>query len=361
MNNPAAPVGPVGNRLAIVYPREPMPGALAAAVPESRIDELKALEVERARRIWRVRGIVSDIIPLSGDIRAGLERKREHNFFLNENPLTIYLHRGGRDAIFYDFAADADGRLDYIEVRVETDLPSNAFLYARQPLNEMLDALVRNAPHPPLVLQRLELVSPRDGGILAYEVILPFMNGVRFGPLGGILQWPVFAPYHAIFREAIITSSPFYRLLCAWRVYEGIQTVRRWLNEQREQFNINERLPKDPEVDTAHLERMGYAPEFCARIHRVADLFNEMKELRNGIAHFLFEGEGGDAHVYLASGEQLHTYSLSGAILLGYASRAIDDLRMFYSQHLEGRMRRGWMLPMVANRDQFIARDLGRH
>jgi len=357
MNPPANPALGTENRIAIVHPREPMAGALAVAVREDRFNEMGALEQERARRIWRVRGIISDTIPLGGDIRSGLERRREHNFFLNENPLSIYLHRGGRDATYFDFVANGERRLDYIEVRVDTDLPGNAFLYARQPLNEMLDVLVRNPPHPPLVIQRLELVSPNDGAILAYEVTLHFMQGVAFGPLGGVLQWPIFAPYHAIFREAIVNPSPFYRLLCAWRVYEGIQVVRRWLREQCERFNINERLPRSPEVDVAHLERMGFEREWCARIRRVDDLFREMGDLRNGIAHFLFEGEAGHAHVYLSNGPQIQIYSISSAILLGYVGREIDVLRQFYSQRIEGRIMRGMLLPMVGNREQFVVRD----
>jgi hypothetical protein len=357
MNPPANPALGAGNRIAIVHPREAMPGALAVAVREDRFNEMGALEREKARRIWRVRGIISDIIPLGGNIQSGLERRREHNFLLTENLLSIYMHRGGRDATYFDFVADADRRLDYIEVRIDTDLPSNAFLLARQPLNEMLDVMVRNPPHPALVIQRLELVSPNDGGILAYEVTLPFMDGVQMGHMGGYLQWPVFSRYHAIFREAIVNPSPFYRLLCAWRVYEGIEVIRRWLREQCERFNINERLPKSPEVDVAHLERMGFAPEWCARVRRVADLFKEMKDLRNGIAHFLFEGDAGDAHVYLADGAEIQTYSICSAVLLGYVGREIDVLRQFYSQHLERRFGGGMLLPMVENRDQFVVRD----
>ena len=279
MSNP-----PSIGRLAIVDPLEPMPGVIGVAVPEERLQELKASEQVRKQQLWRVRGIVSDHIPLAGDIRAGIDRERAHNFFLNSPFLTIYLHRGGHDAIFFDLVALPTGLLDYLEVKVETDLPSNAFLLARQPLNEMLDALVRTALNPPLLLQRLELVSPMDGGILAYEVTLPFNTGVQFGPMGGLLQWPVFAPYFAIFREAITSSSPFYRLLCAWRVYDGIKTIRKWLREQCEKFKIDIRLPKETEIDITHLQRMGFKPDFCARISRLSDLFNELSELRNGIA-----------------------------------------------------------------------------
>lgn len=349
-------VPPARGRLAIVDPRDPMPGVIGVAVPEERLAELQSVEQARKRQLWRVRGVVSDHIPLAGDVRAVIDGERTHNFFLNSELLTIYLHRGGHDAIFFDLVAQPGGRLDYIEVKVETDLPSNAFLFARQPLNEMLDALVRTPPNPPLLLQRLELVSPIDGGTLAYQVTLPFNQGVRFGPMGGVLQWRVFAPYFAIFREAITSSSPFYRLLCAWRVYEGIQTIRQWLREQCERFKIQEKLPKEPEVDTEHLRRMGFPAEFCAKIRKVSDLFNELRELRTGIAHFLFEGEAGNAHVYLARGHEIQNYSLSSAILLSYATKAIDDLRVFYTAHVERKLGGSHILPMEAQRDRFIVK-----
>jgi hypothetical protein len=188
-------------------------------------------------------------------------------------------------------------------------------------------------------------------------VTLPFLEGVALGPLGGVLQWPIFAPYHAIFREAIVNPSPFYRLLCAWRVYGELQIVRRWLREQCGRFNINERLPGSPEVDVQHLERMGFEREWCARIRRVDDLFQKMGDLRNGIAHFLFEGEAGEAHVYLSRGQELQIYSTSSAILLGYVGREVGVLRRFYSQHLEGRMARGMVLPTPENGDQFVVPD----
>ncbi len=67
--------------------------------------------------------------------------------------------------------------------------------------NALLDALVRNAELP-WVLSRLELVSPEDGEVIAYEPVLPYRDGVRIGPLGGIDQLVPFAPYDAIYREA---------------------------------------------------------------------------------------------------------------------------------------------------------------
>ena len=110
-------------------------------------------------------------------------------------------------------------------------MPSNALLLARMPLNALLDIITRNFDLP-LVLQRLELLSPRDGSVLVTEMLIPNMRGIAMGPLGGIIQASQFAPYDALYREALTTSSPFYRLLCAWKMYEGTNRIRRWIREQ---------------------------------------------------------------------------------------------------------------------------------
>jgi hypothetical protein len=345
-----------GERFAVVFPPEPAAGSLAVAVAESRVNELRRLEQERARRVWRVRGVVSDHVPLVGTVQDVLLRRPQHRFFLNVNPLPIYLHHGAQNACYYDFVGDASGYLQYVEVRVETDLPSNAFLYARQPLNEMLDAMARSSPQMPLTLSRLELVSPSDGAVLAYELVLPYSDGVRVGPLGGIWQWPQFAPYDAVFREAITSASPFYRLLCAFRVYDGVDWIRRWIREQCAALGINERMPGDPVVDIPELRRIGFDDNFLVGIRTAADLFNKLRDLRNAIGHFLIEGDQGYSHTYLASGEAMLTYSFGSAVLLRYAAKAIDDLRRFCNGHLNNHLFRGSILPMVETRDRFIVR-----
>jgi hypothetical protein len=150
----------------------------------------------------------------------------------------------------------------------------------------------------PLTIQRLELVSQRDNGVLAYQLVFPYQRGVSIGPLGGVQRWAPFAPYGAIFREAIISTSPFYRLHCACGVYEGSNTVRRWMKEQRTRFNLTAALPKDPNVDTSELQQMGLDAAFCSQIKRAADLFEKLRDYRNGIAPFLVEGkQRDDPHV----------------------------------------------------------------
>jgi len=339
----------------LVEPREPVPGALAVLVRESKLSELDALQTERRQRVWRVRAVISDGIPLSGDGGDAVARPSHHNFFLNENPIAIYLHAGGRNAVYYDLAGDNNGHLDTIEVRVECVLPDNALLLARKPVNALLDAFARDTPMP-LVVQRLELLSPADGSVLAYELVLPCRAGVRFGPLGGILQRPPFAAYDALYREAITSSSPYYRLLCAWKVYEGMGRIRQFLRENADKFGVQERLPPDPALDREELLRLGLRPDFLEGMRTANDLFGRLTEMRNGIAHFLIEGDAGESQVYLADGAQLRIYATAAAALLLYAHRMVEVLRQYYARNLEARLMRGMLLPMPANRDMFIVR-----
>jgi hypothetical protein len=37
---------------------------------------------------------------------------------------------------------------------------------------------------------------------------------------------------------AVTSSSPYYRLLCAWKVYEGIGRIRKFLRENADQFGV---------------------------------------------------------------------------------------------------------------------------
>ncbi len=340
-----------------VDPGDPTPGTLGVLVPADRANEMAELEKERQVRVWTVRGIVSNHIPLIGTPEEIIAARPVHRLYLNENPLLIYLHRGGRDATYYEFVADSQGLVEYIEVRVETDLPSNAFLLAWKPLNELLDAIVRGLEMPWLY-QRLELISPRDQKVLAYQMVLPFRGGLKLGPLGGLTQWPPFATYDAIFREAVISTSPFYRFLCACRVYEGTNSIRKWLKQQCERFQITEKLPSDPEVDPKDLENFRFPKEFAEGVRTAADLFQKrFSDLRNAIAHFLIEGDEGTSHIYLADGGAIMTYAYGSALLLKYARRTIDELRDFYKKHLDNRFTQGSILPMPEIRDRFIVRD----
>ena len=127
-------------RLVIVDPPDPIPGVIGVAVPETRLSELNAVEQSRKRQLWRVRGVISAHIPLAGDIHGIINSERTHNFFLNSPSLTIYLHRGGHDAIFFDLVALPSGRLDYIEYELT---PIYLATHSSSPGNRSMSCLMR--------------------------------------------------------------------------------------------------------------------------------------------------------------------------------------------------------------------------
>ncbi len=344
---------PTGAELYIFSPYTPKPGMLAAMARPEKLEEIKELETSGRKTVWKVRGIISDSVPLSGEILEALKRPAHNLLFLNEDPLTIYLHAGGKKAVYYDFVGDEKHNLQYIEVQVESRLPSVALLLARRPLNAMLDAITRNFTLP-LSLQRLELISPKDGDVLVSQALLPTNTKIVAGPLGGIVQAVPFAPYDAIYREALTSSSPFYRLLCAARMYEGTNTIRKWMKERCDERGIQDRLPSDPQVSQEELKEFGFSTEIIQGVKTTQDLFHKLKDMRDAIAHFLIERETGDVHVYLAEGAELERYSTAAVALLHYAHNALESLRHFYTNKLESH--RGMVLPMVQNRHEFIVR-----
>jgi hypothetical protein len=107
----------------VAFPPAPTPGMLGVLVREGRVNEFQRLERENGVRIWRVRGVVSDHVPLCGDARSVVARIPQHNLFVNNPPLSIYLHAGGANAVYYDLIADPQSKLTHLEVRVETSLP----------------------------------------------------------------------------------------------------------------------------------------------------------------------------------------------------------------------------------------------
>jgi hypothetical protein len=346
-----------------IFPPNATPGALTAFIRPDKVQEVKKLEEERTPKTWGVRAYLSDHALLAGNPFAAIEERGNHSLLVNpkENPLWIYLHSGGRRAVYYGLFNGPDGKLDHIVVKVHSTLPSNALLLARGPINALLDVLVRDHPMP-LLIHRLELLSPTSGDVLISECLMPQDRGVVMGPLGGIVQAVPFAPYDALYREALVSPSPFYRLICGWKMYEGTDKVRALMRKECETRKVPAKLPPDPAITSEDPFRFGFAADFAEGITCARDLFEKLRETRNAISHFLIDTDEGEAGVYVADGAQLRHYSMSAAAMLHYSHQALDELRLFSVKIGIHFWTRGSMvLPMPQNRDQFpiLASDYG--
>jgi hypothetical protein len=339
--------------LELVHPGSVAPGLLVALAKKNSRTEILELQASGVRRVWTVRAVIGSSVPLSGTPAWATQAAGDSNFLLNENPLSIYLHSGGHRAVYYDLRGIGSKSLTHIEVQVESSLPSNALLLARRPVNALLDVLTRDS-HLPLLIQRMELISPTTGEVLVHELLFPQGHQIAIGPLGGIQQAVPFAPYDAIYREALTSSSPFYRLLCAARIFEGSGSIRKWIKEEAERRGIAVTMPKIPKVDLNFVKGLGVPAELLQNVANVQDLYGKFTDMRNAIAHFLLDKGEPTSHVYLADGRNLEVYSAAAASLLHYGHLMLEELRQFYVTHLP--MRGSQILPMLSYREKFIVR-----
>jgi hypothetical protein len=234
-------------------------------------------------------------------------------------------------------------------------VPKTSERLARGPINALLDVFARRHPLP-LVIQRLDLMSPSSGEVLLSESLIPQPMRIELGPLGGIMQQAWFSPYEAVYREGLVTSSPFYKLVCGWKIYEGYGRLRGRVRRECQKRNIPTKPPTDPTITKQELLDFGFSPDFVTGIASAKDLFEKLRETRDAISHFLVKTRHGESHVYLADGAQLRHYSASGAAMLYYSHKALEELRIFCSQNAIGVASRGSILPLVENRQQFIVR-----
>ena len=228
----------------VIDPKEPLVGCLSVVATKSQYDRIDEIEKNRKVRRFLSRSYLSDHIPLCGGIGDIISRKTFHLLKVNEDPLSIFLHHGGKNAVYYDLKPNKNGDLKYIEVEIEAELPSMAFAPTRTAVNGLLDSLQRRM-WIPLSLMRIDLYVKGESEPLAHQLILPYPTGIQIGPLGGFHQYPAFSAYEAVLREAVLSTSPYYRLLCAYRLYEGLNKLRAWMRKLSDEFNINEKLHKE--------------------------------------------------------------------------------------------------------------------
>jgi hypothetical protein len=335
----------------IFWPRHAVPGSLAVVGTVRQAERLLTLEREAKRSLYSVHAILSDHIPLTGSLSELVDATHFSPIALNQNPLAMYLHQGGASAVFFDFAADAEGYLSHIRVEVEADAPLAAFQGARTAINQLLDTLMRRV-WLPLVVARLDLFDG-SGSAIAHQLLLPFPSGLRIGPIGGVHQAKIFSELEGLAREGICATSPYYRLLCAHRLYDGTSHVRSWLRNTATQLGVDAPLPKDLSVDLALLEGLGFPEEARDGIRKVSDLHGKLTDLRNQVAHFLLTREGSQAPLDVSDGHTYLVFSIAGAALLHYGFLTMRELSAYYQQNLNAQLSRGSVLPLPEQRSRF--------
>jgi len=347
---------PVADPFVFVQPKIPIAGGVVIVARKSRLASIANLESVNTKRRYIARAYITDQITLAGDIDDLMNTRVPRLVRIQEPRLSIYLHAGGNNAVFFDLCADSSGYLNHIDVEVEGTFPADVLGPGRTAINGMLDKLVGWA-WTPLSIGRLELYLKSETEPLVHQFLMPFTDQeISLQPFGGMNDIPIFGAYESLIREAVNSTSPFYRFLCAYRLYEGIGELRKSIREIRDKVGVTVKLPSDPPVDVETLKNLGASPSFLGGLKTVSDLHAKLTDSRNQLAHFLLKGAR--FVVSTSNGIFYSDYAMTGAILLQYGHKCLVELRRFCADHLDGKVRLGEVLPLLENRDQFVVKTI---
>jgi hypothetical protein len=107
-------------------------------------------------------------------------------------------------------------------------------------------------------------MSLEDDGVLAFQITVPSQIQTPIERFHSFRAGGPFLNTEAVYREAITTSSPYYKLLLAFRGFEGVQQTRRMLRKTAEDLGVSEKIPKPLRLETLHLARLQFPPEVRA-------------------------------------------------------------------------------------------------
>lgn len=336
----------------IVDPLRPLPGTLTVLLPATQAKRYDELIAKKSFARYIVRAFLSDNVPLATELGELVKRPSDSLLHVNENPLTIHLQYPGYSPYMFDLVPDDTGRLSHIDYLVDSNIPAAALPVARTAINHLLDVIMRNV-WLPLTIIRLDVLEKEELAPLLHQIIFPFVDRLAIGPLGGFGSFAPLAPYEALLRDAIAAASPYYRFVCAFRLLEGIGNLRRRVQKLAVHFAIQERVPKQPEVDPEMVKGLGFDDAFAQRNKKANDLIKELRPARDSVSHFLLNTPNTEP-MNVSNGMNFRNYSCGGALLLFYAHRSVADLMIYFNRYLHGHLARGSRLIFPEDKERYV-------
>jgi len=323
----------------ICDPPNPLPGSLTVLLPASQTDRFNDLVAAHEFTRFVVRAILSDNIPLSGDLSSLLSNPSKCLLSVNEEPLTLHMEYPGYFPLMYDLHRGSGKELTHIDFLIDTNHPMASLAPARTAVNQLIDVLMRHV-WLPLVIVRLDVYLKDEPEALLHQLILPFTHGLSIGPLGGFGSFASLVPYEALLREAIGAASPYYRFLCAYRVLEGVKYLRSEIAKLVSKVGVQERMPRPPAIDATMITGLGLDESFAENIKSIDALVGKFTGPRNALSHFLLN-KTQQPPLHVSDGNHYRFYSCGAALLLFYAHSSVRDLMVYFNQHLYGHIARG--------------------
>lgn len=203
----------------------------------------------------------------------------------------------------------------------------DAIRYFLGMVSPFLDTLAYHADLP-LVIEKVQCVDKKNS-VTVVSYVAPYLQ-VNVNSHAGQIFEPMI-PVYAMYREAKNNTSVYYRLLCFYKILEGIYSyLRPNLMKAAHRQNIKlqtkrELVPNHPELQRFHASYINLP---------INPLFEgEFKQLRDVAAHFLLD-DGRIANVADAENQSKFSDFLLVAQLC--VRVVIDTQEDYYKQYFEG-------------------------
>lgn len=175
--------------------------------------------------------------------------------------------------------------------------------------------------------------------MLAFQITMPSRVTTDIPKFHSLRAVGPFGNTEAIYREAITSPSPYYRLLLAYRGFEGVQQVRRKVRELATSLNSSDKMPKTVRLDNLELSRLQF-PADVQKLKDTGELFAYYRELRDAVAHFLLDQNKSATGSLQFSSTLVYNYAAVSTVLLKYLRLELIQLRDYYEKFLSNQLHR---------------------
>lgn len=309
------------------------------AFRESRFREVATVSLSRERKTFTVRAVMTDRLqPNNCSLEEVVTFVPGTHVLLKDGNFPAFKYYSNGRAVLFDLIADESGKLIYIQTWVSAIRPELALGYGRAAVNQFIDTLAMHTENP-ISIQRMELLSAVDGGVLAYQITVPSRVVTDAGRFHSLRPGGPFLNTEALYREAITNPSPYYRLLLAFRGFEGVEQVRRMIREVSVKLNVSEKMPKAVRVNEVELAQLQF-PQEVQKLKDSSALFAYYRDLRDAVAHFLLDHNKTASGSLQFSSTHVYNYATVSSLLLRYLRLELLQLRDYYEKFLSSQIHR---------------------
>ncbi|MBA7609824.1 hypothetical protein ES703_17018 [subsurface metagenome] len=342
------------NLLIIEHPEVHYSGNVEVIIPESSRSQILEIQKDRKERLFLGRAYLSSIYDNTRPYDKILKFTGATLIKMSEKELRFYINWQNSGVVF-SFRCNSRKMLNRVEAYTKGTLPSDALDIFKSALYNLIDRLVYILKCPIYVQSIVLLINNKP---LLYELPITFAGEKTIAYGGGFNSVYWFAPLDALEREAICSPSPFYKLLCRFRIYEGIiHYLRKELRFFANKVNQKEKIPKTPRITKGELQALRLNEGTLPKIKTYEEIAESHRELRNGVVHFLMEEPKG-AMIIPSRGLDRSAVEKGSQILRICNQKMIEPLWDYFNKYLSNEYNRGKILVDNSRPKDFPAYEL---